>query len=1212
MSRCDRRRHTTRLRARLAGLAATLGLLAVVAGLPIVLVVVGADPLPERVPDWAAVQAALTSPDDGTLFLRAIAVVAWVAWAFITVSVLTEVRAALRGVRAPHLPALPGLRLSQGAARSLVATAALLFVAVPAFPQSGWIGGVPASGAVPVGASHPASVAQSLQGVDDLQDAGTHSPETTSSADVVGHHRGDTQHSRASTNPHTVGPGETLWSIARTYLGDGARFPEIVELNRDLLGDDPGFLEIGWVLHVPDRDQGGDAVADASTSVELQDGERAVLVQPGDTLSDIADTELGDPTAFPEIFKASKDIAQPGGARLTDADMIDVGWTLIVPADGAGTGPMPRGSSGTNHHTSEGQPGHGPATRPGDRHNSPLSGTPTNPPADPPADPPVGPTDTAPAIPGRVDPERRVDERGNAPEADEVNEGDEGDEVAGFDEIDSVDPPWLLIGLTGGGAVLAAGLHRLLRARRRAQWRARRPGRAIAVPGPELAPAEKTISIAGATVSATAEFMDEALRRLALQHARDERPMPAIAAVELTRRHLVLHLTDATTLDPPWEGTADAMHWRCGTDVVLCDIGGAGHEAIADQPAPYPMLATIGASEDGDVWLLNLEELAAVTISGDRARGRDLARYIAAELATNPWSAGIVVDCVGIADEVAPMERDRIRHHRPGAEGDRAADETLADAVAAIDRSRQAGSDIVTGRAAQLGDDAWPARLLLIDLSRTGRPAQSGESGDSPEEDATASNGSPEPASLHELLRLAVDHAGRTGTAVALLGERPGGLGTVLHLTSAGRVQLAAAGLDLVSVGLTSEEAHGCAALLAQSEDQSDTNAPVDESVTEGWGAYITQSGSLRSEYTLPRAAAPGTTSDATTVSHLDYTGPGPSNEPIPAASDESEDETDVQDERTESLLTGCDQDYVTAAAVTAEDLAALAPEVSVDVRAEVEAATQALDKDVADWFNAHSSRPKLTLLGPVSAQAHGKALVERRAYFTELLTYLALRRRNGATPDEVAAAFNLQPTKVRGYVKVVRDWLGTNPATGTKHLPDATDAPATKRTGVNVYQVDDGLLVDVDLFRQLWARGQARGPAGIHDLRQALDLVVGRPFDQLRKGAWSWLLEGDRTDLQMQAAVADVAHLVATHSLTTGDLRTARHAVDKAMLAAPDEDTTHLNRAALAAAEGFPEEAERILRDEVCNRSDDGHAPLDLTQRADAILRNHDWMATG
>lgn len=1185
MNTLNHRRHAPSFRDRLTGLAATLGLVAIVAGLPAVLLTVKANPLPNHVPSWDEIQSALTRPDDGTLFLSAIAVLAWVAWAFITISVLLEVLSVLRGVRAPQLPALPGLRLSQGAARSLVATAALLFVAAPAFPPPGWTGSAPASAAGPAGAIHTASVTQFPDDnlATEARDRATEMSGYDAEPDPAD------KHNRPATKPHRVGPGETLWSIARTHLGDGARFPEIAELNRDVLGDDPGFLELGWVLQVPDAGNTDVQPVDVPANVELDDGERTVMVGPGDTLSKIADTELDDPDAYPAIFEASKDIAQPGGVHLTDADVIDVGWTLVIPAHGAHTART--GSDAKEGEAKpEGSGGDDARTERGGQHD-PL---PPMDPTDSPANPPVGAPGAAPATPSQVD---QVDQEGDG---------------RGVDGTGGPDAPWLLVGLTGGGAVLAAGLYRGLQARRRTQWRARRPGRAVAVPAPELAPVEKTINTTGAAAAERVEFMDMALRRLAEQHARDARPMPALAAVELNDRHLVLHLTDAATLDAPWEGTADALHWRCGTDINLDALGPATMEPV-DQPAPYPMLVTIGSSDNGDVWLLNLEELAAVTISGDPTRARDFARYLAAELAMNPWSEGIVVDCIGIAEEVAPMQRDRIRYHQPGTAGDQAAAETLADAVATIDRSRQANTDVVTCRAAQIGADVWPARLLLVDASPTSQPGASGEPA---EEESSASSVDPEPGSMPELLRLAVDHIGQTGTAVVVTGERPGSPGTVLHLTGTGRVQLAAANLDLVAVALTSDEAHGCAALLAQSEDLTDTELPVDESVEDGWEAYATQSGSLRTEYTGPRRssseASTGPTLEEATVGHLRSAGQDLRLEPAPAVSTEIKSDDGAHDEHTESVLSGPDQDYITAAAATAHDLAALAPQVSLNVRTKVEAATRTLDQDLADWFDAHSNRPKLILLGPVSAQTHGKALVERRAYFTELLTYLALRRRHGVTPDEVADAFNLQPAKVRGYVKVVRDWLGPNPATGTKHLPDATDAPATKKTGVNVYQVDDGLLVDADLFRQLYARGQSRGTAGIDDLHQALALVAGRPFDQLRKGAWSWLLEGDRIDLQMQAAVADVAHLVATQGLTTGDLNLARFAVEKAMLAAPDEDTTQLNRAALADAEGFPEEAERILRDEVCNRSDDGHAPLDLSERAEAILRNHDWLATG
>jgi hypothetical protein len=192
-----------------------------------------------------------------------------------------------------------------------------------------------------------------------------------------------------------------------------------------------------------------------------------------------------------------------------------------------------------------------------------------------------------------------------------------------------------------------------------------------------------------------------------------------------------------------------------------------------------------------------------------------------------------------------------------------------------------------------------------------------------------------------------------------------------------------------------------------------------------------------------------------------------------------------------------------------------------------------------------------------------------------------------------------------------VRDWLGTNPRTGEKHVPDARESAAGKAQGVGVYQVD-GLLVDADLFRRLRARGQARGANGIADLRRALTLVVGQPFDQLRTGGWSWLHEGDRLDQHMLCAVVDVAHMVTTSALKDGDLTRARAAAELAARAAPHEEIPRLDLAAVAAAEGHDREAERILREEVCDRSDEGEAPMELSERTETIIRTHDWLTRG
>ena len=38
-------------------------------------------------------------------------------------------------------------------------------------------------------------------------------------------------------------------------------------------------------------------------------------------------------------------------------------------------------------------------------------------------------------------------------------------------------------------------------------------------------------------------------------------------------------------------------------------------------------------------------------------------------------------------------------------------------------------------------------------------------------------------------------------------------------------------------------------------------------------------------------------------------------------------------------------------------------------------------------------------------------------------------------------------------------------------------------------------------------------------------------------------------------------------------------------------------------------QEAARILRNEVCNRSDDGNPPLELSERTEQILASRDWL---
>ena len=707
-------------------------------------------------------------------------------------------------------------------------------------------------------------------------------------------------------------------------------------------------------------------------------------------------------------------------------------------------------------------------------------------------------------------PESRTDRAPAAPAHDVVDR-----------ELDAP-APWLLAGLAGG-PVLAGSLWMLLRRRRAAQFRNRRPGRTIATPPAALAPVEKTLATLGPDTAPAIEHVDLVLRRLASDRAAAHQPMPSLAAVELAPSGITLHLDAPATLAPPWIDLGNQTRWTLSTNTDTDADTDTLTDPAADQCAPYPLLVTIGTSDTGHTWLFNCEDLT-LTITGDPTYGADFARYLAAEVACNPWSAGVTLDCVGIATEVAPINPNRIRSHTTAE--DPAAD-VLADAVNTIDRASEHDHDAVTARAHMTGADAWPARLILMDATAPPTPA------------------------LAQLLDLIDQHPGATGTSVVLAGSNAPSAGITIELTATGRARLPHAGLDLVAVGLTPDEAQGCAALLAASADLRDEPMPVDDTATDGWRSFTDDAGALRPEHTHPRHTPP---------------------EQLP--------------EPTATLLHAPDQEYLETPATTTDDLATLAPAVPASVRDALHDADPTLDSDLAHWYADSCPLPRLTLLGPVGARTRGKAIAERKAYMTAVLAYLATRP-NGATPEELADAMGITPAKAREYARIVREWLGTNPRTGDKHLPDARQAPAARTRGVAVYQVQD-LLVDADLFRRLRARGQSLGTDGIPDLIAALDLVQGQPFSQLRPGAWSWLFDGDRLDQHLTCAIVDVAHVVTTHALHEGDNDTARRSAETSVLAAPFEELPHLDLARVDQAAGRADAARQRIQTEVLERADD------------------------
>ena len=426
----------------------------------------------------------------------------------------------------------------------------------------------------------------------------------------------------------------------------------------------------------------------------------------------------------------------------------------------------------------------------------------------------------------------------------------------------------------------------------------------------------------------------------------------------------------------------------------------------------------------------------------------------------------------------------------------------------------------------QAGDETWPAAAVI-----TGKPSED----------------------LEQLAAVIANHPHHTGTALLTQATAGGDLA----LTPAGRVR--GFGFELTAVGLTEDEAAGCADLLAAATRDDTQPAPADQ--------FVDVTGNLLLEHRADRDNG-----DTATV---------------------------------ESVLPEPDHAYIEAAAVTADDLITVAPRVPEPVAETLQDRDPDLDAQVRAWFSPRCPYPRLSLLGPVTARCHGKPLAKQKAYYTEALAYLALHP-HGVTGDQVASALGITVERARTVISTLRLWLGTNPATGSPHLPDAKSSPQAKARGVGLYLVED-LLVDADLFRRLRARGLARGRDGIADLETALQLVTGRPFDQLRPAGWTWLIDGDRVDHHMICAVTDVAHIVVTHHLQSGDLDAAKHGATIALTADPDSETARLDLAGIMVQDGHTTSARQIVADALGDNAD-----LDLTSRATGILNGKDWLKTG
>lgn len=1007
---------------RLTGLVACLGIVAVVAGVPVVLLHIGANPLPSGL-GWADVWARLVAPDDGTLVRALFSLLAWAAWIYFTIAILVEIVSRARRIRAPRLP---GFSPSQMAARSLVGAAVLLFTAAPLAAH--------AQPATPAPTAH-ATTAHTTH-------AQLSSRPGNASPTQAGARGSVTTHPKKDTKTHTVHRGESLSSIAQHELGDQHRWPEIAELNYGRTQADGHALthehviQPGWKLRLP-------------TTNDTPGTAHTYRVHRGDTLWSIADDNLGSGDRYPEILRASRTIEQPGGVRITDPDDIDTGWVVRIPGQKTHhADPKPHNGKSNDRPHPKTTPQASPPDRP----------TPSATPAPTSSAPAPTPTNTAPPAPST-----------------------ENSRSSSSTEEDGLNAVLPVATAAGVGTLLAAGVISLVTYRRRQQQRRRRPGRRVPMPAGDAAHTEQQLRATADPLSVNT--VDAALRGLARSCAETGQPLPPVRAARLTGEQFDLYLDEPATLPDPWTGTVDATVWT-----LLADSADQVDTDLAGVPAPYPALVTIGHDLDDGHVFLDLEYLTSLGLTGSPELATQVLAALAIELATSRWADDLQVTIVGAYPELEDaLQTGRIRY-LPSV--GRVLDDLAARA--ADDRAALSDADVPDlnhARTSRQAPDAWTPEIVLIAGQLTERQ--------------------------HTQLDQLADAMPRVAIATVTSGGAVGDWELILDDTADTAV--------LEPIGLT----------LRPQRIDPDTYAQILEVVATATDDQDAPDNFFRDDPSDVISTAD--VSDDDTAPH-DISEPS-ADELAAAEAQPGVESSDPVDDHAPPTDTPSAELRESAEHLNSDAEAGQLD--SADPSGVGSMPSDELDADNTAVRVIPARKPRICVLGPVTIEnAAGTVEPSKKARLLEYGAYLALN------PNATLASVDdaIWPSRTtednlntrNTATSKLRAWVGRNPS-GEPYLPR------------HRYTFCSDVTTDWDQWRQLIGPDPAKTPTT--HLEQALSLVRGRPFEgtQLRRYAWAEPLKQE-----MISAIADVAYELAHRRLMDGRWRAADEAAARAVSIEP------------------------------------------------------------
>src|SRR5215207_796331 len=245
---------------RLKGLASLLAILAIVGGVPYVLLTFFGHPWPDQAPSRDLLFEELSADS----VLRIIAFFIWVAWLHFVVCLIAEAAAERRGHGlSPRVPLGCG---SQTLARRLISVVVLLAGAASVT--------LPVANAVTTTSmATPTSVSATQGGDGSARRDSFREVESRSQVLSGGAHTGvRTNNDQAGqiikyteVRPPHGRNYDCLWDIAERHLGEGRRYKEIYELNKNKLQPDgrrltnPDLIMPGWQVRLP-ADAKGPAV----------------------------------------------------------------------------------------------------------------------------------------------------------------------------------------------------------------------------------------------------------------------------------------------------------------------------------------------------------------------------------------------------------------------------------------------------------------------------------------------------------------------------------------------------------------------------------------------------------------------------------------------------------------------------------------------------------------------------------------------------------------------------------------------------------------------------------------------------------------------------------------------------------------------------------------------------------------------------------------